>query len=112
MKSKSDSEKGFSLNKRKIIRFKNIIYCQAEGCFTRIYLENKSFLISKILKEVELQLPADQFFRIHKSLLININFIIAFDVKSVTLNNNLTLPVSRGKMKDLIEVLSNNNLII
>lgn len=45
-----------------------IIYCQAEGAYTKVFLENKKYiLVSKTLGDIEELLPHDIFQRIHHS---------------------------------------------
>jgi two-component system LytT family response regulator len=54
----------------------DIIRCEAQGAYTKIYLNNsKNVIVSKPLKDYEALLPEDIFFRIHNSHLINLNYI-------------------------------------
>ncbi len=70
--------------KKTVITGKNkIIYCKAEGSYTRIYLLNHSLIVTKSLKYVDSILPKDTFIRIHKSYLININYITGFKHKNI-----------------------------
>ncbi len=97
----------------KIIDFREIIYCKAEGNYIRVYLENDSFIETKILKCFESGLPAGIFFRIHRSFLINTCFVTSLnDIGKVTLKTKIELQVSRRNIKELLEILSKNNLIV
>ena len=50
----------------------DIIYCQADGSYTRFHLNHKrELLVSKHLKEYEKLLSDHNFYRIHQSYLIN-----------------------------------------
>lgn len=51
-----------------------IIYCEAKGAYTEIFLSGKRKLtVSKTIGEYESLLPEDTFFRIHHSTLVNLN---------------------------------------
>ena len=62
---------------RIVLDFKNIIYIQAEGSYSRFhYYENnlvKKFMTSYTLQYYQELLPDKVFFRCHKSYLINLN---------------------------------------
>lgn len=58
------------------ISIESIMRCEAQGAYTEIYVKgNRKILVSKPLKDYELLLPEEVFFRIHNSHLINLNFI-------------------------------------
>lgn len=69
----------------------NILYCHAEGAYTNIHLiNNKKFLVSKALGDIEEILPPDIFQRIHHSTIVNVQHIINLirtDSGYVMLNN-------------------------
>lgn len=53
-----------------------IMYVMAEENYSRIYTDDgKKYLTSKLLKEWEGILPNDRFIRIHRSTLINLEFV-------------------------------------
>lgn len=87
----------------------SILYCQAEGAYTKVWLDNKrSMLISRSLGDVEELLPADIFQRIHHSSLVNVSFISQFlrsDGGYVVLENGEKLAVSKSKKDSLMERL-------
>jgi two-component system LytT family response regulator len=83
----------------------NIIRCQAEGSYTRVFVEGKkSIIASKSIKEYENLLP-QYFFRVHKSHLINSNFVIKFnggENSFVLLKDRSEISVSRRR-KQLVQ---------
>ena len=87
------------------VEVSSILYCQAEGAYTKVLLDNKrSMLISRSLGDVEELLPPDMFQRIHHSSLVNVSFISQFlrtDGGYVVLKNGEKLSVSKGK-KDML----------
>ncbi len=64
----------------KIVNLNDIVYCKGDGRYTWIYLNNGDSIISaRILKLFEDVLPAIMFVRIHKSCLINLNYVKSYD---------------------------------
>ena len=87
----------------------NILYCKSEINYTKIYFYDKApVLVTKTLKTFETILPEKTFFRIHRSYIINLNCIkyLSKD-KKITLENGDILPVSKEKIKELIERIKN-----
>lgn len=88
-------------NGLEFITVKNIIYCKADKGYTFFYLKNKDKLISsKNLKHFEEILIEHNFFRIHKSSLINLKEINKYNKGeggSVTMSNGDELDVSKRK---------------
>jgi two-component system, LytTR family, response regulator len=83
-----------------------IIYCQAEGAYTRVFISNsKPMLVSRTLGDVEELLPLEMFQRIHHSTLINIAHISQFlrtDGGYVVLKNGEKLSVSKARKEMLM----------
>jgi len=93
------------------IRVNNIMYCKSSGNYSEIFFkEQKKEMLSKKLKEVEALINSDDFFRVHKSYLVNVKYIKEF-VKSdghyLVLENETTIPVARLKKNDLLDYLCN-----
>jgi len=84
----------------------SIIYCQAEGAYTKVFIKDKkTMLISRTLGDVEELLPPEMFQRIHHSTLINVTYISQFlrtDGGYVVLNNGEKLSVSKAKKEMLM----------
>lgn len=89
----------------------NIIRLQSDGNYTAIYLiDGKKLMVAKILREFEDLLINLGFKRIHHSHIINLNHLESYNNKDggyVVLNDKTTLPVSKRKKSDLLEVLNN-----
>jgi two-component system, LytTR family, response regulator len=85
----------------------DIIRCQADGAYTKIFLQKEQVLSSKNLKHFEDLLEHRSFFRIHDSHLININHIKKF-VKGtgayVVMNDNSQITISRRKKGDFMNL--------
>lgn len=87
------------------IPFSEILYLKADGLYTKIYTKVKSYLVRNILKGFEEKLPEDQFFRVHKSYLINVEHVTSFNAKKINLGET-PVPIRRGLYKELIEKLN------
>lgn len=85
---------------------RDIIYCQSERNYTRIYLQDGSKkLASKTLKEIGRQLPESDFCRIHHSCIANLNKVTGYnhnDGGTLILNGTHELKISRSKKKELL----------
>ena len=91
------------------ISIPDILYCEAQGTYTYVYLKDgKKLLASKPLGEFELQLSDQHFFRIHHSILINLNHVKEFQRNEggyVLMENNARLEVSQRKRKDFLDAI-------
>ena len=91
------------------VNFSNIIYCEASGPYTHVFLKDGQKLVSsKALGEFEAQLGAHKFFRIHHHYLINLNLVREFqrnDGGYVIMENNKELEVSQRRRKEFLEAI-------
>ncbi len=91
------------------VEVSHIIYCQAEGAYTKVYLDNKKYiLVSKTLGDIEELLPPDLFIRIHHSTVVNLGFIthlVRTDGGYVKLQTGEQLVVSKSKKEAVLERL-------
>ena len=91
-----------------IVSIHSILYCEAVDNFTRFFFENSQpLLICRTLKYFEEILRSHRFFRIHRSYLINPNYVIRYSKGKggyVTMKNNQELEISANKKKEFIEL--------
>jgi two-component system LytT family response regulator len=84
-----------------------IIWLRGEDCYTHIYLrDNKTTTVSRTLKEFEEVLPQSDFFRIHKSHIINLKYFKEFsnlDGGTAILSDGTKLDVSRRRVKEFLQ---------
>ena len=87
----------------------SILYCEADSNYCNIVcLDGKKITISKTLKYIEELLPANIFQRIHKSYLVNLNYISRFNKSNellVELTNGKILPVSVRQKENFINAI-------
>lgn len=87
------------------VREKEILYALAEGNYTKVHLtQNRSVKVLRKLKEVGQLLPAENFVRIHRSHLINLEHIVQLDAsEAVKMSDGSTLDVARNRKATFIE---------
>lgn len=91
-----------------VILLKDVLWCSAEGSYTFFHLtDGKKIVVSKNLKEYESLLAAHNFYRIHRSYLINCRHVIRYDKfeSNLIFTNQKAIPVSIKK-EQLAEILS------
>lgn len=83
----------------------DILYCQSQNNYTFLFLsDNRKLVLSKTLKEFEKLLDKYFFIRIHKSFLINPNYMKKYYRNNggyLVMQDGKSIPVSKNK-KDLI----------
>lgn len=89
-----------------LLDLKDIIRCEAESNYTKIFTKNNGtyITVSKTLKYVEHELiHSKKFIRVHQSHLIHTAFVKVFEIKNnfITLTTGDKIPVSRAKRNNL-----------
>ena len=109
----SDQKIGIAMSDKIVfVNFSDIIYCEASGPYTYVYLNDGQKLVSsKALGEFEAQLSANKFFPIHHHYLINLNKVKEFqrhDGGYVIMENTRELEVSQRKRKDFLDAIQDS----
>lgn len=95
-----------------LVHSNQILYCKAESNYCCIKkIDGFTKIATKTLKYVEEVLPASSFKRIHKSYVINLNYVVRYHKvnKEVELTNGEKLPVSFRKEEEFINAILQNN---
>ena len=99
-------------NKRELISLNDIIYCKGEGSYCAIYTSDDKYVQSKCLGDVEDVLPKEDFMRIHKSYVVNLNHVKSYsrelkqlELKTTCFDNKNAVPVSKSH-KEKVEELN------
>lgn len=92
------------------VQVTDILRCEADSNYTMLHLvSGEKHLVSKTLKEFEIQLSGNRFFRIHKSHLINMRYLKKYtrgDGGTVTMIDNTQLDVSRRNKEEFLKVFN------
>lgn len=78
------------------IRESEIIYCEADGRHSVIHMKNREIRVLKNIKEIENQLPKDNFFRCHKAYIASFSHIKSFDNDHIIFDNGTEAFISRN----------------
>lgn len=87
------------------IEFSSIKYIEARGNFILIKTTEGNQIVYSSLKKIEDKLPADSFFRVHRSFIINFKKIIDIKDNSLLIEKEV-IPISRRNKKTLMERLN------
>lgn len=101
------TETGFTL-----INKSNILYAQANDNYCLIHLvDGKVITASKTLKSVEELITASYFFRVHKSYLVNLNYVKHFHkpLLEIEMVNATRIPVSHRKQSTFVKAITTNS---
>lgn len=89
-----------------VLEISDILYCQADDNYTKIFLIQGQKLVSKTLKHFEDSLKEYGFVRVHKSYLVNINVVVRYKKGkggSIVLSSGKELMVSSSKKGILLD---------
>ncbi|HCZ36120.1 MAG TPA: hypothetical protein DHV26_09365 [Cytophagales bacterium] len=93
-----------------IVNINSILYCEGADNFTKFHFEHgQPLLICRTLKYFEDILKEHRFIRIHRSHLINPDFVVRYSKGKggyVTMKNNQELEVSANKKQDFLNLFS------
>lgn len=94
-----------------MVDFNSIIHIEADSNYSIFNLSDKDRItVSKSLKEYEDILPEDQFIRIHKSSIINLNYLVEYNSRNgleVILKDGSKIAVSRRRASDFLDRIRN-----
>ena len=100
------------LNIRTKVLPEEILFCEADINYTRIYYHDRMELIAVTLKDVEKRLGNQLFCRVHKSYLVNIQYITSeSDGPEIKMPNKRSILVSRRCKSRFKKMLKQNHMI-
>ena len=87
----------------------DIIRCQGDKNYTYFFLKDgRKILVSRTLKEYVELLEDSDFYRVHQSHLVNLNFVQKYGKRDggfVIMNDNHQIPVARNRKEALLRLL-------
>lgn len=93
-----------------VVQVNTIVFCKSDGAYTSVHTLDKKYFTSKSFKETCELLYSSNFLRVHRSFLININFVVSFKSDEFILEmiNGDKIPVSDKSFtkKELIDAIS------
>ncbi|MFN8291438.1 MAG: LytTR family DNA-binding domain-containing protein [Chitinophagaceae bacterium] len=92
------------------IPIKTIVHIESSSNYCKVFFTNgKSILVTRLLKDFEDMLTAYNFYRVHNSHLINLNYIkkyIRGEGGQVVLENGAIVDVARRKKEEFLKLIS------
>jgi two-component system LytT family response regulator len=100
----------------RLVNLSELIYLQADNNYTILHLTgDRVITATKTLGEFEKILGGPEFFRIHKSTIINLNFLVgysSFQGNYADMRNGTRLDISRRKVSEFRERVRNHSISI
>jgi two-component system, LytTR family, response regulator len=99
-----------TFNGYQLEKIEDIMYCEASQNYTKVFIvSGEELLISKPLNSLQQLLPAENFFRIHKSYMVNLNYIKTYsriDGYHIILENGTKLNIATRRNEPFIKALT------
>lgn len=103
-KQQSPSNQFITLKSKAVLSTDKILYIQSDGPYLEFFLTNKERpeVDRNTLKSLLTELPPDHFIQVHRSYIVNINFIKSIYSNRLILKNDVELNISRS-FKEKVE---------
>lgn len=82
-------------------RLDGIVCLEAQGNFVKVFSDDGVWLATVTLRRLLLLLPTSKFVQIHKSYIVNRKRITELRTSSLSLDNNMSLPIGRRRRSNL-----------
>jgi DNA-binding LytR/AlgR family response regulator len=82
----------------------DILYLEADRNYCNVCTKSNIYLLVNTLRNMEDKLPPEQFQRIHRSFIVNVNHVDEVAQNHITVENKI-LPLSKELRKDLLDRL-------
>lgn len=91
------------------VKKRDICYVEANGDYVSLFLKNSErVLLRQTISALEEKLSSDIFFRVHRSFLINMKEVTAYDViKKAVFLDKTSIPVSRANQNFMLKLFDN-----
>ncbi|SHF63764.1 two component transcriptional regulator, LytTR family [Mariniphaga anaerophila] len=89
------------------VNFAEICFIEGLGDYIQIHLTSQKIVANLSMKKIVEMLPADKFYRIHKSFIISLDNIELIEGNSVVVNKK-RLPIGSSYRQEFMEFISEN----
>lgn len=83
-----------------------ILYVKSDGNYVHLYtIDEKTYMISRKLKDVEDSLPSELFLRVHNTFIVNLSYVVKYrgdDKCEIILDDGTAIPLSRRRKSDFL----------
>ena len=91
------------------INIADILFIEGLKDYVKIATEQKNYVTKSSMKNVEEKLPADRFKRVHKSFIVNLDKVQAFENNHLIIGEH-KIPLGSNNRDDFLEFLEKNRL--
>jgi len=104
----SDDQQLFIKSEKRLINIllSEIYYLESYGNYVKVWLEDAFHLTPKTLSYFNETLPSTDFFRIHKSIILNRRYIKYVEGNFVIMKNETQLPIGKNQRNSFKEFLA------
>ena len=93
-------------NEIELVPVEEVVYFEAEGAYVNVHTDEHTHLIRERMKTLEERLPSNQFCRIHRSTIVNLDWVEALEPTDpgdvvARLTTGKRLRVSRSRRKEM-----------
>ena len=95
------------------INLRHLLFCRAEGSYTRLFVEGFSseILISQSLTKFQRCIPKENFLRCHNSYLFNLQKVESFSSKKkIIVFEGIKIPISRRRCNNIFNILLDSGI--
>lgn len=102
-----NSESLFIKANSRIIRIAidDILYVEAKGDYALFKTREKGYIVHSTFKNVETKLNSNQFVKVHRSYIVNVEKIVDIEESNLLIENQI-IPISRGQKPILLSKLN------
>ena len=94
------------------VEFADIEYVTSKGAYVQIVTASgKKIMTLQSMNRMEEILPGQQFFRVHRSHIVNISFVEAIEGNTLRLKDNQMIGLSKSKKDDFMARIDPENLL-
>ena len=83
----------------------NIMFVEAKGDYVLFKTKERGYIVHSTIKNIEGKLDGNQFVRVHRSYIVNINKIVDIEENNLLIDN-LVIPISRNQKPHLMSKLN------
>lgn len=84
------------------ILVEDILFAKKEDQYLKLYLKHSEKLLRANINDFLEQVNSNSFIQIHRSYIINKNYITAFNTKEITIGKN-NIPISKTYLKEVLD---------
>lgn len=101
----------FVRSERKMVKiiFDEILYIESLSDYLKIHTKDTVLVTRETISNLEMKLPSQQFFRIHRSYIVNLNKTDSYTNEFVEIEKK-AIPISRTYKENVLKKLTKNSL--